>query len=537
MSEAGFSLAGLLLLALGLTPGGVRGQDIEVAAQVSGRRLPQAYYDRLRQQPDIFELHHGWIARAERVAQAQQAVSDTLPLVVILALFADSPQPQISAAGIQQALFDGPAPNGTVSEFYSEVSRGIFGIRGVTLPWVRTTITLDSAVGTSYGLGGEAATGSYLIDALELVDPTVDFGNFDNDGLDGVPNSGDDDGYVDAVAFEFLEVSASCGGPGIWPHRSRVSGWTGSPFSTDDTQPNGSPISINDYIIQSVSACDGTTVQSATTIAHELGHVLGLPDLYDRTGGILPEQRRWVVGCWSLMAAGAWGCGTSDRTGWYRPTHMGAWEKERLGWLSDVQVVDAVIGGEYTLASVRDSARVLKIPLEFGPPADSNEYLLVEYRDKEGFDLDLPAAGVLIYHVDPSVPNNQPPSGGTGWHMVRLEEADGNGSLLRTFPEGGNRGEPGDAWGAMGTGLFAHYTEPSTSTNDGVPTYVRLSNIVLEGDAARLTLSTAPFARLLQPFLQSGAEPLTVEQEEYLDSIGNQNGRYDVGDLRAYLGR
>jgi M6 family metalloprotease-like protein len=525
------------VLAVGALNDAGQAQDIEVAAQLAGRRLPQAYYDRLRQQPDAFELRHGWIARTAQLARAQQAVSDTLPLIVILALFNDSPQPHIAAAEIQQALFDGPTPNGTVSEFYSEVSGGRFGIRGLTLPWVRTTITLDSAVGTSYGLGGDAATGEYLIEALELVDATVDFALFDNDGLDGIPNSGDDDGYVDAVAFEFLEVSASCGGPGIWPHRFTVSGQTGSSFSTDDSQPDGNPIRVNDYIIQSVSTCDGTEVQSATTIAHELGHVLGLPDLYDRTGGILPEQRRWVVGCWSLMAAGAWGCGTSNRTGWQRPTHLGAWEKERLGWLSDVQLVDRVIGAEFTLPPVIDSARVLKIPLEFGPLEDDNEYLLVEYRQKEGFDRDLPAAGVLVYHVDPSLSNNQPPAGGPGWHMVRLEEADGNRSLLRTFTEGGNRGEPGDAWGAMGPGLFAHATEPSTNTNNGVPTFVRISNIVVQGDIARMMISTAPFARLLQPFLLSGAESLTVADEQHLDSIGNQNGRYDVGDLRAYLGR
>ena len=90
---------------------------------------------------------------------------------------------------------------------------------------------------------------------------------------------------------------------------------------------------------------------------------------------------------------------------------------------------------------------MLKIPLEYGTLADTNEYFLVEYRRQEGFDLDLPASGVLIYHVDPTIPGNQPARSGPGWHMVQLEEADGNSGLLRTFPEGGNRGEPGDACG------------------------------------------------------------------------------------------
>ncbi len=522
-----------------LAPNRVEAQDIEVAAQIGGRRIPAAYYERLSQQPDAFQLKHGWITRASGAAAASEAVSGILPLLVIPGLFSDSPEPHISASEVQQALFDGPSAHGTVSEFYQEVSGGRFGVRGVTLPWTRTTITLDSAVGSEYGLGVDAGTGSFLLELLAAADPSLDFGEFDNDGLDGVPNSGDDDGYVDAVAFEFLEVSASCGGPGIWPHRWTIAGWTDFAFNTDDTAPDGSPIRVNDYIIQSVADCDGATVQSAATIAHELGHVLGLPDLYDRTRGIEPEDRIWVVGCWSLMAAGSWGCGTSNRSGWAGPTHLGAWEKEQLGWLSDVQVVEDALGGELSLQPVIESQRVLKIPLEFGAPADTNEYLLVEYRKQEGFDVDLPSSGVLIYHVDPTIAGNQPSQATRPWHKVRLEEADGNRGLLRTFPEGGNRGEPGDAWGALGPGRFSNSTEPATRLNSGSPTGVTFYDIALDGDVARIELSTIALAldRLLEPFLGTAATPLTVAEQEYLDTVGNGNGRYDVGDLRAYLKR
>jgi M6 family metalloprotease-like protein len=519
--------------------GQIEAQDIEVAAQINGRKVPAAYYERLRQQPNAFQLQGGWIARAAAAAAAGQAVTDTLPLLVIPGLFSDSPEPHISASEVQQVLFDGPSANGTVSEFYNEVSEGRFGIRGVTLPWTRTSITLDSAVGSEFGLGGDAGTGSYLVELLAATDPALDFGAFDNDGMDGIPNSGDDDGFVDAVAFEFLETSATCGGPGIWPHRWVIAGWAGSAYMTDDVAPDGSPIRVNDYIIQSVASCDGETVQSATTIAHELGHVLGLPDLYDHTRGIEPEDRLWVVGCWSLMAAGSWGCGTSNRDAWVRPTHMGAWEKEQLGWLSEVQVVEGTLEAEIVLEPVIQSGRVLKVPLEFGSSADSNEYLLVEYRKQEGFDLDLPSSGVLIYHVDPKIAGNQPSQASRPWHKVRLAEADGNQGLLRTFAEGGNRGEPGDAWGAIEPGRFSNSTDPSTRLNSGSPTGITFYNISLEGDTARIDLSTIALGidRLLEQFLGTGASPLTIDEAEYLDARGNGNGNYDVGDLRAYLKR
>jgi hypothetical protein len=43
--------------------------------------------------------------------------------------------------------------------------------------------------------------------------------------------------------------------------------------------------------------------------------------------------------------------------------------------------------------------------------------------------------------------------------------------------------------------------------------------------------------RLSQPFLATGAVPLTADERQYLDRFGNGNGQYDVGDLRAYLKR
>ena len=92
------------------------------------------------------------------------------------------------------------------------------------------------------------------------------------------------------------------------------------------------------------------------------------------------------------MAAGAWGCGADDRVNWVRPTHMGAWEKSQLGWLSEIEEVGSALIQEYTLTPVLSSEHVLKIPLEAGELADTNEYLLLEYRVKDGFDVDIPAS-------------------------------------------------------------------------------------------------------------------------------------------------
>jgi M6 family metalloprotease-like protein len=490
--------------------GGVAAQDIEMTSQVTGQSLPQVYFQRVATQPNFFEIERG----------------GTLPMVVILALFADSPDPIFSQADVQRALFDGPASNGTLTEFYAEASGGRFAVQGQALPWVRTQITLAETVGDNFGLGG-TQTGTYLAMALELADPTTDFGRFDNDGPDGVPNSGDDDGMADAVAFQFIEVAASCSGPGIWPHRSTLANWNEAPYETNDLRPDGTPVVVNDYIVQSTVTCDGLEIQTAATIAHELGHVLGLPDLYDSTEGLLPERRRWVVGCWALMAAGAWGCGTSPDRVVLRPPHFGAWEKLQLGWL-DLELVGDVRNAEFEMLPVRTTGHVLQIPLS------STEYLLLEYRDGQGFDQDLPAAGVLVYHVD-SNRLRRPCRSCERIYHVQLLEADGNDGLRLELLNGGNRGEAGDVFGRQATRL-TNSTIPSTRLNSGASSPVAIYAIALDEDRARVRLSTTTISltQLIAPVLgDPGA--LSTEDIEYLDSIGNGNGRYDLGDLRRYL--
>jgi immune inhibitor A len=218
---------------------------------------------------------------------------------------------------------------------------------------------------------------------------------------------------------------------------------------------------------------------------------------------------------------------------------MGAWEKIQLGWLSELEEVGPALIQEYTLAPVLSSQHVLMVPLEDGELADTNEYLLLEYRIKDEFDADIPASGVLIYHVDPTIPNNQLLWHEPQWYKVALLEADGNSTLQRNFAGGGNRGEAGDAWGASGPGRLSYSTVPSSRLNSGAASPVTIHEITVVDGVAHITLSTALVAdaSLVQTFLGTNATPLTAEEEEFLDVFGNNNGQYDVGDLRAYLRR
>ncbi|HSG09066.1 MAG TPA: M6 family metalloprotease domain-containing protein [Longimicrobiales bacterium] len=614
----------MALAALGSLGAPAAAQHIAPPEQARGVSIPQAYFRRLARDPTAFTLPNGLFRTA---ADGRPMAGETFGakgMVVLPALFADSPTPHVSHVAIQQALFTGPSARGTLTQAYEEMSRGLFTVDGTVLPWVRTSLTRYQVVGDTSGLGVDARVGEYLLEALALADADIDFGQYDNNGPDGIPNSGDDDGVVDAMAFEFIEVSGSCGGPGIWPHLWGISARNdGEPYHSDDPAADGTFIRVDAYIVQSAVTCGGVEIQGAETIAHEFGHVLGLPDYYHPTAAGGADGRRWVLGCWELMAAGSWGCGPHGTSrAPFGPTHLSARSKNALGWLSYVTVADAW-DQELVLDPVQTTGQALRIPLD----GVGREFLLVEYRTRTGFDRDIPADGVMIYHQDfqgwtrPDLQRGVP-------YFVSVVEQDHDNGLLRNTYEGGNRGEAGDAWGVDGAvqklnaatvpALLRHAGGASTvafhsiEVKDG-RAHIRLSNgtvprlvapsaplqvsqVVSFEERVRVAGGTIPYsveatlpqgmtafadgdevvlggsitssgpmqlllrvtdavglasdqltvpmtvgewivteARLLQRFLLSGAEPLSAVEASYLDVVGNANGRYDVGDLRAWL--
>ena len=609
-------------------------QDVEALAEIRGITLPQEYYDRILRNPDVFELPITWrgqrpqavAGRVMRVDDEVMPVAGRFPLLLIPALFADSEEPLFPVEDIRRVLFEGPSQAGTLTEFYLEASGGLLEVQGVVTPWVRTSITMAEAVGESFGLGDNTGTGDFLVGAVTAIDEVIDFTQFDNDGPDGVPNSGDDDGIVDVVNFEFQEVSASCGGPAIWPHRSSMVFWLGSGLATQDVGFAGAPILVLGYTITSAADCTGQTLQTAGVVSHEFGHVLGLPDLYHPIDGIQPENRRWVLGCWGLMAAGSWGCGDgSTRGSSFGPTHLSPWSKERLGWIQWIDVGD-VFDKEFVLGPAQQGRNALRVPLDDG----GDEFLVVEYRPQLGFDANLPSSGVLMYHWDlagirrPDRDSQRP-------YLFAMLEADGRTDLRRTALNGGNRGEASDAWGLDASRVLLNSeTSPGTRRHAGfAPSRVTVHSIAVAGDEARVRLTTSrvpgivdvgdlpdgthfnpytgrltvagglmPYTafidgslpsggmtvavdgmelvvggapeltgdfefsvgiedsqgnvgivvvpltvgdfmmsleRALTPFLDSEAVPINAGERSILDSRGNDNGLYDIGDLRAFV--
>ncbi|RMH16699.1 MAG: hypothetical protein D6701_08480 [Gemmatimonadetes bacterium] len=420
--------------------------------------------------------------------QAMIRREGSMRVLVLLGLFADSGEPRFSPRDIETALFDPFAAS--VRTFYEEASLGTFSVQGFVAPWVRTSVTLLEAAGSQDGHGfvGERIR-DFVEEVVRLSDASIDYRQFDNDGPDGIPNSGDDDGWLDALEVEFLEPAGSCpGGPGIWPH------FAGLDVETDDIGVDG-PIRIGAYFTESVTGCDGVSIQTPGTVAHEFGHRIGLPDYYRIVDGILPSQRHWNIGCFGVMGAGVWGCGSGPTGTDFGPTQVSALARLTLGWANEIRV-GAVRNETFRLRPALTTGDVLRIDLD----PSGTEYLLLEYRVLAGFDRVLPAPGVLVYHRDElwqtrtSEPGQPPP------YPYYVVEADGDFNLRRVEAEGGNRGEASDVFGLPGAAAsLGQFGFPSTASHSGAVTPVIIHEISFAAGEARVRVTTDPVPGVAAP--------------------------------------
>ncbi|MBN2564388.1 MAG: T9SS type A sorting domain-containing protein [Candidatus Eisenbacteria bacterium] len=287
----------------------------------------------------------------------------------------------------------------------------------------------------------------------------------------------------------------------------------------------GEPIVVNDgawevwnaAIMPETSSQDGLTMVLNGTLAHEVGHVFGLPDLYN-TSNFFPE-----IGYWGIMDSGG-SIGMDTPWGWaygILPASPCAWSKEYMGWLDPVVILNDMTDVSVKATELRGSGfRLFKIPIT------SDEYFLVENRlddlpDSHGnvdsllvgidvergvvlgpvdpfldppvlnheYDFLLPGPGLVIYHIDDTrvLPGLMPYDSVNADHSrrgVAIEEADGIMDLgnVQSFYWTGSRYDPFfAAYDGQGelvhSNRFSWHTYPSTDTNMGARTYVSVSDI------------------------------------------------------------
>ena len=327
--------------------------------------------------------------------EEKRSSTEPVHALVIFARFADEEASGSNIPEFADDLFKADLP-GSFAHFYRTMSGGQFTATGTVLPQ-RYSSQQPAAAYQIQEPGRDGLYGQFVQEILAQVDRGVDFGLFDNDGPDGLPNSGDDDGVVDYI---FVNVRST-------PHGFLRGGATGKGnlgfalYEAADRRPDGTPIYVNGTTDHGAIQREGSFAQTVGSMAHEFGHSLGLPDLYD-LGYDNPAEDSAGIGHWGLMGWGAHGWNGDDG-----PVAFCAWSLEQLGWIGrdNDRLVEAnrdTVG--LVVEDLLQGGLVYRIPLRIqdgGRAWLDEEYLLLEQRSRASsfYRRSVPAEGLLVWHV------------------------------------------------------------------------------------------------------------------------------------------
>jgi M6 family metalloprotease-like protein len=413
-------------------------------------------------------------AKTQGVPQPDIAASGTVKNLVILCLFSDH---TVAAQGRPQSdyniLFNQAggdatlAPTGSVQDAYKEMSYGIVTLQSTVVAWVTLPHTMAYYAGSNNGRQTTAPNAQTMVtDALALVDPLVDFGQFDQDH----------DGYIDAIDFIHSGYGAEATGApanSIWSEKWNLT----ADWVSADNNANGVKVKVNNFHTEpALWGTSGTGILHIGVICHETGHFFGLPDLYDT------DYSSQGIGSWCLMA-NSWGFDNTQQ----HPPHFSAWCKIFLGWVSPTFLSNP---GTYSVTQAETTKSVYRINRGFIP----NEYLLIENRQAVGVENDIPQGGLAIWHIDESKANNDTEGfpGQAGWpgngnhFKIALLQADGKYDLEKTSGNNNTRGDGGDVYRTGGVSDIGMSTTPNTDRYNVAigtigPTANRITNISASG--------------------------------------------------------
>ena len=398
----------------------------------------------------------------------------------------------ISTPGYFNKLFFSDDPNdGIISlrEYYRIESHGRLIVSGrVTSDWLKMPHSYAYYTNNESGLD----FGAYPRSAQKLTEDAMtaaynSFGQnlsyFDNDGPDGIPSSGDDDGYIDATIVVHPGHGAEVAASGteanyLWSHEAGISVYQDCPQpSSANCLPGMQLGNVRGFLYTMNSEYNWFPGDMANgTYFHEFGHTLGLADLYEWS--VCNNPVGSGLGVYSLMGLGNYLPLNPQNAEGTRAGSIDPWSRQFLGFEQPTVVSGS---GHYTLPPLERGGGVLKVWKDGQP---GSEYYLVENRVNEGPDQFLPGAGVLIYHVDDTLIDNcrdcdnvscaDPPA---PHYRVSVVQADGLNQLENTTAA--NYGDPNDFFpGGLAVRSWTQSTNPSSRDYSGLDTGIRMTNIL-----------------------------------------------------------
>jgi immune inhibitor A len=310
--------------------------------------------------------------------------------------------PDFSEAYYENLLFSEAPGAVSMRNFYIEQSSNRYTVNGDVTNWVQVPYNA-AAYGRNY-CGGIVCAQTWVfvnhsIDAwynaqiaagktvAEIDAYLAPYDVWDRYDYDGDGDFDEPDGYIDHFQSVHAGEGEETGGgaqgtDAIWSHRWYA--WFNG-AGPDGVGPNaqggarigGSNFWVGDYTIEPENGGVGV-------FAHEFGHDLGLPDLYDTSGNTGGAENS--TGFWTLMSSGSYGnTGVPAEGIGSKPIPMSAYEKIFLGW------------SDYTVLNYNQKASVKLGPSNY--TTKQAQHLVVLLPDKMvEFPVGAPYAGSYQYY-------------------------------------------------------------------------------------------------------------------------------------------
>ena len=248
-----------------------------------------------------------------------------------------------------------------------------------------------------------------ICDAINQASKYIDFAAYDAN-RDGVIGTNE---MALSLVFAGYEASAidengftEAYSKYLWAHAWSIAemkdeyGWGDRTLAT----PTPDGVKVSDYIAIAEQMMKNQ-MEPISVLAHELGHYLGLPDLYNTLYDVTGAWGGYDVFHASVMASGSWGV---DPDGGFIPYSMDAWSRYVLGW---IQPTEADRDGTYTLVSQNYGGGTQDFSAVRIQTQNDGEYYLLENRQLTKWDAGLAQAyegasligGVIVWHVDMNV--------------------------------------------------------------------------------------------------------------------------------------
>jgi immune inhibitor A len=392
----------------------------------------------------------------------------TVNLLVVMVDFSDKPATVTNLTVFNNLVFAAPVSGrGSVRDYYADISRGTITLATVNLPsttgWQRAPQTYAYYVNGQYGWGGYPRNAGRMVEQVApLLDPLVNYANYDNDG----------DGWVDSLLVIHAGTGAefSLSVNDVWSHASSITWMGGTAYASGDGVGVDRYVTVPEGLDYVTAGQVGPNNSDMTigVICHEIAHGLfGLTDLYDLDG------TSFGIGQWGLMSYGDWnGPAKWDPyrglfvTNGSSPAWPMAWSRLLMG--IDTANLLLTSQGGVTFPPVETTVNAIGRLKSTGLWAQ--EYFLLENRRQivNEYDEFIPGNGLLIWHVDEAMwsiyggpdNNNECTTIPHCWgpcmnshYLVALEQADRQDDLELLV----NTGDTGDPYPGVGNPVWRPY--------------------------------------------------------------------------------